>query len=325
MQQGTSKQLVSVTMLRGLASLAVCWMHLTGSVPGTLLAETGRYGGFGVHVFFVISGFIIPYSLYHSNYELGKYPKFLLKRILRLDPPYFASILLIFLLAAVAKFSPHYSGNSHSFFSINTLYHLFYVADIFDGKWYNIVFWTLAIEFQFYLFIGLLYPLITNKNQFIKIISIAILIPLPFLFVDKDFVLRYMLLFLPGILLFLFLTNHLTKQWFITLSLVVIALNYFISSWGGVIACIIAVAFILFVDKPVKPLLFLGTISYSLYLLHLPVGADGFINFLQNYISDETGRTLLIFVAFPVTIVAAWLFYKFIEQPSIRISKKISY
>ena len=325
MQPATSTQLVSVTMLRGLASLAVCWMHFTGTVPGTILAETGRYGGFGVHVFFVISGFIIPYSLYHSNYKLHNYFKFLLKRILRLDPPYLASILLIFILAAVAKLSPYYSGSSYQFLSINTVYHLFYVADIFDGKWYNTVFWTLAIEFQFYLFIGLFYPIITNKNQFIKIICIAILVPLPFLLTDKDFVFRYMLLFLPGLLLFLYMTKQLNRQWYIISSFIVFSLNYFISDWGGVIACILAVVFILFVEKPVRPLLFLGAISYSLYLIHLPFGADAFINFLQNYITGVNGRILLIFIALPVTIFGAWLFYKFIEQPSIRLSKKIRY
>jgi len=46
---------------------------------------------------FVISGFVIPWSLYRSQYVLRDYPKFLLKRNVRLYPPYLASIAITIL------------------------------------------------------------------------------------------------------------------------------------------------------------------------------------------------------------------------------------
>ena len=47
-----------------------------------------------------------------------------------------------------------------------------YTVDYLHTDWFNPVFWTLAIEFQFYLIIGLVFPLLFAKN---KIIIIALL------------------------------------------------------------------------------------------------------------------------------------------------------
>lgn len=46
--------------LRGLAAFSVVWFHLTASGYGQEWSNFGKYGYLGVHVFFVISGFIIP-------------------------------------------------------------------------------------------------------------------------------------------------------------------------------------------------------------------------------------------------------------------------
>ena len=88
--------------LRGVASLAVCWMHLTSFKYNTpdgpfysSLRLTGSYGWLGVEVFFVISGFVIPYSLDRAGYRLRDYPRFVAKRLVRLDPPYLAAVAAI--------------------------------------------------------------------------------------------------------------------------------------------------------------------------------------------------------------------------------------
>ncbi|WP_461147988.1 acyltransferase family protein [Spirosoma pulveris] len=47
-----------------------------------------EYGKYGVQIFFVVSGFVIPLSLKKSNYDERGYPRFLWKRVLRLHPPY---------------------------------------------------------------------------------------------------------------------------------------------------------------------------------------------------------------------------------------------
>jgi peptidoglycan/LPS O-acetylase OafA/YrhL len=77
-----------VDPLRGLAALAVAWFHFTngsGFVKTEWLRASGRYGWLGVEVFFVISGFVIPYSMYCGGYRPRQhFGRFLAKRIARL-------------------------------------------------------------------------------------------------------------------------------------------------------------------------------------------------------------------------------------------------
>ncbi len=56
-------RLPAVTMLRGLAALGVCLMHFAGTLESDIIQNIARFGGYGVQVFFVISGFILPYSM----------------------------------------------------------------------------------------------------------------------------------------------------------------------------------------------------------------------------------------------------------------------
>ena len=86
-----------VNALRGLAALWVAWYHVTGLLQpeSNLLATLGRYGFMGVQVFFVVSGFVIPYALHRAHYQLPQYPRFLAKRLLRLHPPYLAVVATI--------------------------------------------------------------------------------------------------------------------------------------------------------------------------------------------------------------------------------------
>ena len=71
--------------LRGFAALAVCLFHLSfansGFLPaGDPIRSVGAFGYLGVEIFFVISGFVIPYSLSLRGYRLRDAPEFLIKR-----------------------------------------------------------------------------------------------------------------------------------------------------------------------------------------------------------------------------------------------------
>lgn len=325
MQSETSKYIPSVTMLRGIACLAVCMMHFFGTVPSKTLNEIGIYGGYGVPIFFVISGFIIPYTLYHSAYKINNYFKFLLKRVIRLEIPYLLTILLIILISALAQLSAEPSVSTVKLFDKNTFYHVFYLVGIMDGKWLSPVFWTLAIEFQFYLFIGLLFPLLTNKNRIITLLTFLLLSVMPFFSNDVRYFSSYMFTFLPGILLFFFMTRQIDLNVFIVAGILLLMLIYIKTGMQGLVSPVIAVGFILFVKKPIKPLIFLGTISYSLYLLHTPIGTDGIIHFMQNYIQGDSGRIWLMLFSFPVVVFLSWLFYRAIEKKSQSIAGEIKY
>jgi len=61
----------SVEILRGLAALAVAWVHLTSGYKDQWVPATGSHGWLGVEIFFVISGFVIPFAIYRSFAQLS--------------------------------------------------------------------------------------------------------------------------------------------------------------------------------------------------------------------------------------------------------------
>ena len=85
-------------MLRGLASTMVFGFHLfnlsNGYLGTDLLWRLTYYGKFGVQFFFVISGFVITYSMLNAQYKLKDFPRFLMKRIIRIEPPYLIVLAL---------------------------------------------------------------------------------------------------------------------------------------------------------------------------------------------------------------------------------------
>src|SRR5215510_4747208 len=85
----------TIDALRATAALWVCLFHFT---VGTGI---GAHGYLGVTIFFVISGFIVPYSMMRGGYTIAAWPRFMLRRLVRLEPPYLASIGLILVLGAL--------------------------------------------------------------------------------------------------------------------------------------------------------------------------------------------------------------------------------
>ncbi|HEX9544090.1 MAG TPA: acyltransferase [Pyrinomonadaceae bacterium] len=167
------KRIETIDLLRGLAALAVCWFHLTNAntiAARGILQASGKYGWFGVEIFFVISGFIIPYALHRGDYRLKRFPTFLVKRITRLDPPYLVSILLVLLTSYLISLAPHYQGERFHLDIARILLHLGYLNVLVGYEWLNPVYWTLAIEFQYYLLIGLAFPLISSRSPWKRLL-----------------------------------------------------------------------------------------------------------------------------------------------------------
>src|SRR6266496_2774754 len=165
------RRLGTIDGLRGIAAFSVAWFHFTNG--GKLLGDgwlksSGRYGGVGVEIFFVISGFIIPYSLYRANYRSRDFGVFLVKRVARLDPPYFADILIVLALSFLVPFVPGFQGQYPVYTWTQLACHVGYANTIVGKPWINPVFWSLGIEFQYYLIIGAVFPLLISRRQAIR-------------------------------------------------------------------------------------------------------------------------------------------------------------
>ncbi|HEY0323751.1 MAG TPA: acyltransferase [Pyrinomonadaceae bacterium] len=311
--------------LRGLAALWVAWYHFSGRDPLPLVKWSGKHGYLGVHVFFVISGFVIPYALSRSDYRLKAYPRFLLKRLLRLEPPYLVSILIVLAVVFLSYAIRGFQGELTPPVTLTQiLLHLGYVNVFFGYEWLLPVYWTLAIEFQFYLSIGLLYPLISNPSQWVRDLTL-LCVALTFLITPSEaFVFHYVFLFLLGIVTFQYRTKLIDGKGY--LLRVVLLLVCLIAGLGVAVILVglLTALAIAFVNTSAGPLKFFGKISYSVYLTHACIGST-ILDYTLRRVNGTAGRFSMYAVALATTILSAYLLYRLVELPAQRWSASVSY
>ena len=137
--------------LRGIACLLVVFYHLNvniGSSPVIL------WGFTGVHVFFVLSGYLIckPFIKALSGTQpLPKVASFYLKRFIRIYPPYLVALLIYIGLRFATHSKIPTTGDivSHIGLLFNYGPQNYYLS-------INPAFWSLSIEAQFYLALPLI-------------------------------------------------------------------------------------------------------------------------------------------------------------------------
>src|ERR1700712_2382457 len=173
--------LLHIQVLRFFAALAVVAFHAWGvapdgfKVPESAIAFALSYGGRGVDLFFVISGFIIFYATHGAKLTPAE---FLRKRIERIVPLYFAVIALVTLLALTL---PATFGTPDWYTPRHILKSLAFIAFT-DGDMPVVyVGWSLEYEMYFYLATALLMALTRNvwRNIAVMFSAVAILGQIP--------------------------------------------------------------------------------------------------------------------------------------------------
>ncbi len=323
----------TVEALRGLAAVAVAWFHFTNG--SSLLAEgylkaSGRYGWLGVEVFFVLSGFIIPLSMVRSGFRLERdLFRFLFKRIVRLDPPYLAAIGISVALTYASAALPGFRGDAPSFSAPQLLAHLAYLNAFIGYPWVNPVFWTLAIEFQFYICIALSLPLLFHERQAWRLSALALWSLAGFVFPLETLFAHYGCLFALGICTSWRALGLIdAPRHFVSVALLTALAA---ASIGGAPAVVGGIAAIVLgnVRSPrLRVFTLLGSLSYSLYLLHVPVGGR-VLNFATRYASRFHESPILslavLSAALAVSLVAAALLNWAIEIPAQRLASRLRY
>ena len=313
----------NLDMLRGLAALLVCLFHFTGS--GFLPDGTGTrilaHGYLGFDVFFVISGFVIPLALHRAGYGVGDYGIFIRRRIFRLFPAYLVSGLLVLTLWYASSLHPAFRGSRPHLTLVQGLGNLTLTADLLHTPWINPVYWTLAIELQYYLLIGLVFPWLVSAQRGSRYAAMALWLLAPCLGPLPATVWTYAALFGMGVYTFMRVNRLITMRECAGLLVAAAVVHGMQSDWlssgAGLVA---ALAILLLPAIKARLLLFLGTISYSLYLIHVPFGGK-LINLAQRLPDNPALRLMLLLLATVTTIMAAWVFYLLIERPFHEFSR----
>ena len=361
---------------RGLAALAVVAFHLrfSDSVKESLpyIHAIAKHGYLGVPLFFVISGFCLAASAASSRRKDESVLSFRKRRFRRIYPPLWCSMIVVAALPwlkwGVLKTlgsktewpTPLFINfDGWDWIATGTLLQAFRFGDMpLDDKFgnFNVVYWSLAIEVQFYIVMALAlawrqfyYPILLCVTA-LRICSVQV-DALKFLNWNSGSFLPMWSMFAIGIVLYEARSRDWTaSRWlpsniaaiFGTTGLLIAAANTINGiaadrpASGVVFALTCALAFWFCIPledwlripgrKPVKtliqylfkPLTWLGTISYSVYLLHFN------LHKMPNMILEKVAPVDAVWVQlFVISIVCGmcYPFYLLCEKPFIAVRR----
>ena len=317
--------------------MTVFTAHAVLSYNGDSWLAPLQFGGTGVDLFFVLSGWLIGSQLFaeqrkYSNIDLKR---FWLRRWMRTFPAYYAVLILTIVQMYLTKENPEFPL-SYFFFTQNyqSVMPIFYVS------------WSLCVEEQFYLLIAPVVILLSRVSDQTKLTLLLIVLLLPTVFRALGFYesieqthVRWDCCVM-GVLL-AYLKDSLQSFWSLlkahstTLALAATAAYLFcyVSRWnpewgiGDPSPLGLAVIFgmwVIWADaRPVqlsgymqKVVMFISTRSYSVYLLHPDALA------LSKRLIPE--QHFIIYYAFSllVSLIASELLYKSIELPFMNLRKR---
>jgi peptidoglycan/LPS O-acetylase OafA/YrhL len=175
--------------LRGIAAMTVVLYHYVLSIalpPGTLhhIQNCFRLGGYGVDLFFVLSGFLIGGILLDCKSSPRYFRTFYLRRFHRIFPLYYLWLgLYVSLALSVFRYLPL------SIRSIwpgwrPTLVYAFFVQNLVSKQLQGIAaawlgpLWSLAVEEQFYLLIPLAVYFLSKRRLVQLLVATLLVVPL---------------------------------------------------------------------------------------------------------------------------------------------------
>lgn len=337
---------------RGVAALVVVAMHVTEiwapfaqaqhTVANVMIKATHgfNFGVMGVYLFFIVSGFVIPFSAQGQGPNASR--QFLIRRFFRIFP-------LLWISIPLGALTSHWLWNK-PFASEDFLLNALLIPNFFGAPFAQGLYWSLQVEILFYAIVfALVYLKIFEKTKIalILLLTTGLAYSIQKTGVPADtalgiflFLLIMLRMILLGWLLRNFLMNK-NRNLLDTLSLLLV-LGYFlikkpmdahqIFQAGGqgfhhlteTVAIILFLVFYRF-NLHSKLFLYLGKISYSIYLMHPVVMYSIFYwahqpsgEWLKQY---DLSWMLLATVGF--TLLLSHITWTFIENPSQQFARNL--
>jgi len=166
--EGGRRKLAALDGIRGLAVLTVMMSHFERFLPNAAavapLKTLFAYGWSGVDLFFVLSGFLITGILMQTKTSLNYFRSFYARRVLRIFPIYYATLVVVFAVIAIVPGIQNVppADQRWTYFA-----YLENWIPLWTGAWPpNVLghFWSLAVEEQFYLVWPLCVLLLTQRG-----------------------------------------------------------------------------------------------------------------------------------------------------------------
>ena len=319
-------------MLRGIAASAVVVQHVaesSGRAELWYLLELAP-GVFGVVLFFLISGFVIPLSVRGAP----QWRAFALRRLFRIYPLTLFAFALLAALMALGALPPGASGSPYVW-----VMNLLLLQDFVGVPGLLGVTWTLPIEFAWYGLFGLSFFLLGPRGlrllgvafpagmAVLILFSLLMEIRLPFgrigmlyaavigmqcyRFAEGEIGRREIVLSAFAFVLLMMAANGVAFGYF---SHPAIRLHHALLPW--LFASLLFFIALFGVGTPQgrlgQLLLFLGRISFSLYLLH-PI--------VMGLVHPHADGFAFIVAVCVLTVPLAWLSFTYVEKPGIELGR----
>ena len=331
-----------VDALRGLAATAVMLYHFTQGdlAPGFEKAlghaalVGAKHGWLGVHVFFVLSGFVIAHSVGERAITFAEAARFALRRQVRLDPSYWLSLALAVFLPWFFLRIGFQGAPPPPLRVIGA--HMLYLQELLRMPAIQPIYWTLAVEVQFYLvFVAGLAALRVFPSWAVRAILALTAVgsldaSMHWRFLHGWFM-PYWYLFALGALTYAVTQGYFSKWLHAALLAFVFfqGRKYFrLEPQCGVLtAAALTVAGLrgsLAHALDWAPLQFLGRVSYGIYLLHPAAGGQARWHVgIKVNVASAAGAMTVVLAGAALTFVLAWLLHVAVERPSMHLASRI--
>ena len=323
-------RVLELDVLRGIAALAVVLFHYTvrfSEIYGYPHPPIMRFpvGFYGVEVFFCISGFVIFMTLDRTRQPLD----FVVSRVSRLWPAFIVSIIITFTFVHLFGLPGRETSVYTALINFTMIPGLLHVHRV-DG-----VYWSLQVELIFYVWMFLAYQ--TGLLKHIRVLLfLDLLTPIiytislhyfgrtPSYLAGELLLVNYIPYFTIGIAAYNIWAKKgpISKDVLLMLAAIcVIATSR--SVQAGFLALIAAVIFCLIAGGYLKgiargPLIFLGTISYPLYLLHQNIGYI----VIRDLVRLDINTNVAILCAVTISISLASIVTWGVERPARSLLRK---
>ena len=330
---------------------------MLGFYDNPLFTYVHSFGLFGVSLFFVISGYLIYRSIDYSISTQGTktgLKHYTIHRLFRILPAYYFNLAIVLIMATFVIGNHYlYSGSFLRQIASHFSFLSFFIYKD-TGFGINGVYWSLSIEMLWYIIAPLIFIYIKKDRYLIAlfILSLAYLLGLDlalydsFLNLDKNadnytILLFYwsfqlpgqLIYFITGILIYKYINNQITISIVskYLLSTFVISLFIYVESHYDLHASFVlnnlfilftvATLFILlYKEKPkwMSGLEWIGKISYSLYLWHVPVL---YILKQTNILTHHHLEIVIVIFTISLLLISSFSYY-FIEEGGFNLRKK---
>jgi peptidoglycan/LPS O-acetylase OafA/YrhL len=325
--------------LRGIAATIVVVSHFM--LHRTNMSLSFNMGKTGVDIFFIISGFVIFMTLNKARTAFD----FVASRVSRLYPTYWACVTFTFTLKSL--YMIFVAGKGNALFIVQYLGNMTMFQSYLGIPNLEAPYWTMTVEMFFYMFmLGLFH---FNWLRFLKVIGLALcgtVAGINFFWGDVALVgkalvsfpiLVYLPLFLSGTVFYELHTQktYLFKNYGVIIFYLILQFSL-LNQTGehgenigmGQYAFMLAgyfVVFALFVHNKlgflvVKPLLFLGRVSFALYLMHMYVSNAVLLPIFEKKL--HLGFWLSAAITFPIVLLGATLITIYIGEPFAKTMRK---